>query len=391
MDLPDAVAMILALLTFTAILFSPSPAPPEAAGSGTPDGGQPAAARNISCLLGGALERLQSGHPLNLTPGPLPGTAGSPTLPDENETSENSTVPVPDYDDDELVRLVEENSVSLMLLSVQNTYALYAWDEQLAKESGATLQAFAIGLLKDSTALDVSGDRETLKTSFTLALESYRAAGEALQGNAPLNRTIVDTALEGNRQGSNHLGEAFGYLQSPVLEAPEEIVATSFSLPRLYAGSASGEELALLQRYIYEDRSRANEISLILESARSTGLFYFVDGSGKVVAAEPGRMFLLVEVKVTNLAHKSENRMYTIRTPAPRDFTLRYRGTSYSPITLAPGTSLGEPYAAATLGRYEVKTGYIVFDVPEALTLGECSIQVSLGDGSPVWALGKTL
>ncbi|KUK63136.1 MAG: Uncharacterized protein XD82_0521 [Methanoculleus marisnigri] len=150
--------MILALLTFTAILFSPSPAPPEAAGSGTPDGGQPAAARNISCLLGGALERLQSGHPLNLTPGPLPGTAGSPTLPDENETSENSTVPVPDYDDDELVRLVEENSVSLMLLSVQNTYALYAWDEQLAKESGATLQAFAIGLLKDSTALDVSGE-----------------------------------------------------------------------------------------------------------------------------------------------------------------------------------------------------------------------------------------
>lgn len=382
--------MILALLTFTAILFSPSPVPPEAAGSGTPDGGQPAAARNISCILDGALERLQSGH-LNLTPGPMPGTAGSPTIPGENETSENSTVPAPDYDDDELVRLVEENSVSLMLLSVQNTYALYAWDEKLAKESAATLRTFAMSLLKDSTALDVSGDREVLKTSFILALESYRAAGETLQGNAPLNRTIVDTALEGNRRGSNHLGEAFGYLQRPVLKAPEEIVTTSLSLPRLYAESASGEELALLQRYIYEDRNRANDISLILESARSTGLFHFVDGSEKVVLAEPGRMFLLVKVKVTNLAHKSESRVYTIRTPAPRDFTLRYRGTTYSPIMLAPGTSLGEPYAASTLGRHEAKAGYIVFDVPEALTPGECSLQVDLGSASPVWALGKTL
>lgn len=59
-------------------------------------------------------------------------------------------------------------------------------------------------------------------------------------------------------------------------------------------------------------------------------------------------------------------------------------------MKLPTRTSLGESYATVTLDRYKVKTGYIVFDVPEALTLDECSIQVKLPDASPVWALGKT-
>ncbi|MDV4343573.1 hypothetical protein HL657_10415 [Methanoculleus sp. YWC-01] len=389
MDLPDAVTMILALMFFTAILFIPSPTPLDAAGPDTPDPGQPqpVAAQNLSSVLTGVEERLQDGHLLNFTP-------GSPAIPDESETApqaENSTPPVVEYDDDELVQLVEENSASLMLLSLQNTYALYAWDEKLAKESAAELLTFAAGLLRQSAALDVSDDGEALKTSFITALESYEAAGRMLQGNTPLNSTMVDNALEANWQGSNHLREAFGYLQRPALKAPAEIVAINLSLPPISAGSESGEELALMQRYVYEDRTRANDISLMLESARSISVFYLFDGKGSLVTAEPGRMFLLVKVKATNLGHKGDSRVYTIRTPDPRDFTLRYRGTTYSPITLAPETSLGEPYAAVRLNRYEVKTGYIVFDVPVSLTLDECTIQVKLDGASPVWALGKTV
>ena len=397
MDLQDAAVTILALVVFTSLLFSPCLAAPDAAGTGMTDPGhpQPAAVRNISSLFVGVEERLQSGHLLNITPGLGPETADEPAVPVKNGTLlpvEDIPEPVPDYDDDKLALLVEENSISLMLLSVQSTYALYAWDELPAKESAAALRDFATGLLKDVAALQVSDDREALKTSFTLALKSYEAAGATLQGNIPLNTTTVDAALEANRQGSKHLREAFGYLQRPALKVPAEIMSTNLSLPRLRDASGPGEELVLLQRYVYEDRGRANDISLMLESARGTRMYHTFDERGEAVLAEPGRMFLLVKVKVTNLGHKGESRTYKIRTPDPRDFTLQYRGTTYSPIKLALRTSLGEPYAAATLDRYEMKAGYIVFDVPEALTLDECFIRVNLGGAtSPVWALGKTL
>jgi hypothetical protein len=393
-DLPDAVAMILALVVFTAILFSPSPVPADAAGqvpgsSGQP---QPVAVQNLSYLLTGIEERIYSGHPLNFTPGPGTGPMDEPADPGEDGTAgkvENSTPPAPEYDDEELVRMVKENSVSLMLLSMQNTYALYAWDEKPAKESAVKLRALAAGLLRDLTRLDLSDDQKDLNESFTLALTSYATAGETLQGTAPLNRTTVDIAIEANLQGSNHLREAFENLQGPVLEAPEEIVAINFSLPRL---SSPDEELVLLQRYIYEDRYRANDISLMLESARFTSMYHLLDGSGEAVVAEPGRIFLLVKVKATNLGHKGDNRIYTIRTPDIRDFTLYYRDTAYAPVKLPAGTSLGEPYAAATLNRYEMKPGYVVFDVPAVLSIAECSVRVNLGTaGSPVWTLGKTL
>jgi hypothetical protein len=276
-----------------------------------------------------------------------------------------------------------------MLLSVQNVYALYAWDETSAKESAAALRTFAAGLMRDSAALYVSDDQKGLNESFTLALESYVAAGEALQGTASLNKTTVDAAIDANLQGSKHLREAFEYLQGSVLEVPEEIMAVNISLPR---SSSSGGELALLQRYIYDDRYGANEISLMLESARSIDKYYLLDGSGETIVAEPGRMFLLVEVKATNLGHKADSRTYTIQTPDVSAFTLYYRDTAYAPVTLAAGTSLGEPYAKTTLNRHETKAGYIVFDIPATLTLGECSVRVNLGsDASPVWALGKTL
>jgi len=389
-DLQDAVVMILALVFFTSFLFCPSPD----AGSGTPAPGvsHAAAAQNLSSLFAGVDDRLQGGHPLNLTPVAVPGAAGSPAIPDENETApeaENATVVVPDYDDEELVDLVEDSGASLMLLSVQNTYALYAWDELPARESAAALRTLAKDLIRELTALEVSEDRKGLKTSFTLALESYGAAGETLQGTAPLNKTTVDAALEANRQGSGHLSDAFEYLHGSVLEAPEEIAATSLSLPR---ASASRDALPLLQRYVYEDRTGANDISLMLESVKSTGVYYARDAGPEAIVAEPGRTFLLIQVKITNLGHKGESRTYTIRTPEVRAFTLQYRETTYTPITLASGTSLGEPYTATRLDRYGVKTGYIVFDVPAALNLNECSVRVALDGGdSPVWALGKTL
>ncbi|MFA7072813.1 hypothetical protein ACK11Z_03685 [Methanoculleus bourgensis] len=394
MDLQDAVVMMLALVVFTAILFSPSPTPLDAAGSPDPGPPQPAPVQNLSSVLAGAGERFLDGQPLNVAPVPVQEGSDDPVVPDENTTSpgENSTAIVPDYDDDELVGLVENSSVSLMLLSLQSTSALYSWDEKSVKENAASLQAFAKTVLRDAEKLEVSEFQEPVKAAFTSSLKSYVAAGETLQGNDPLNSTKVDTALGEIQWGSIHLREAFEGLDHPVLHVPQEVVEVNFSGSRSHTGSGTGEELALLQRYLYEDRNRANDISLMLAAAREIGAYYQFNGSGEVVAADPGRMFLLVEVKATNLGHKGDNRVYRIRTPDISAFTLHCRDNTYSPIKLAPRTSLGEPYGAATLDRYEKKVGYIIFDVPEALAIDECYVQVDLGGGeSPVWALGKTL
>jgi hypothetical protein len=389
-NLPDAVAMILALVIVTSTPFWPSP---TATSPEMPDlESQPAATRNLSVAFAGVDERLQGGHLLNCTAGSVPGAAAGPPVPEENQTApeaENSTVVVPDYDDEELARLVEENGVSLMLLSVQNAYALYAWDEVPARESAAALSTLARDLLRESAPFEVSDDGTDLKSSFTHALESYTAVGETLQGTAPLNRTMVDAAIEANRQGSDHLRDAFEHLEGSLLEVPEEIVAADLSLSR---PSVPENALPLLQRYVYGDRTGANDISLMLESVRSTGVYYILSGGREAVVAEPGRTFLLVQVKATNLGHKGESRTYTIRTPEVRAFTLQYRGTTYAPMKLAPGTSLGEPYTATKLDRYEVTTGYLVFDVPEALNLDESTVRVTLdGGASPVWAPGKSL
>ncbi len=386
MDLRGAVVPMLAFAILMSLLFSPSLAAQYTAGANITDPREPATSRNISALFAGVEERLQGGRLLNLTSDPVDEPA-------ENETSllaEDIPEPAPEYDDGELAVLVEANGISLMLLSLQNVYALHAWDEVPAKESGAALRTLAARLRRESAALVVSEEREALQESFISALESYEAAGMVLQGNTPLNMTMVDAAVEANRQGSEYIREASGYLQDTGLSAPAEIAAISLSLPR--PDDPSREDLMLLQRSVYEDRIRANEISIMLESASSTGVYYIFDERGEAVFSDPGRTFLLVKVKVTNLGHKGESRTYKVRTPDLRDFTLQYRGTTYAPMKLAVGTSLGVSYAVATLDRYEARAGYIVFDIPEALPLDECFVRVNLGDAAPsVWALGKSL
>ena len=396
MNLPDAVVTILALIVFTAIFFSPSPTLPDAASSPDPAPPQPVITQDLSSLLTEARERLLSGQPLNITSVQTPEVLDNPAVPDGDETSpvENSTpiVPEPDYDDDELAALIENSSASLMILYLQNTHALYSWDEKSVKENAASLHALAKNLLRETERLEVSDLQEPVKTAFTLSLESYVAAGETLQGNDPLNGTRVDTALGELQRGSAHLRKAFEGLDRPVLHVPQEIVEVSFPESRPLAASDAGEELALLQRYLYEDRHRANDISLMLAGVTKIRVYRQSDESTEVITADPGRMFLLVEVRVTNLGHKGDSRVYKIQTPGINAFTLHYRDNTYSPIKLAHGTSLGEPYDATTLDRHEKKVGYILFDVPEALPIDECYVRVDLGRAdSPVWALGKTL
>ncbi|WP_214084127.1 hypothetical protein [Methanoculleus sp.] len=397
MDLADAVAMILALVVFAGLVVGPivTQASPDVDDPATnqPEILQSTTPRNLSTVVIEIKDRLSTGRPLNTTTTPVPEAAAEPVVPDGSETAqsdENITLTAPDYDDDELSALIETSSVSLMLLAVQNAYALYTWDEASAAKSAATLQGHSQDLLNDLAGLNIPDEQEDVKTAFTLALESYVTASETVQEDASINRTQINTALLELRRGSKYLREAFEDLDHPTPYVPQEITAVNLSVSRSYVDSTTGEELMLLQRYVYDDRNHANDISLILKSAREIHTYYLQDG--QAVVAEPGRAFLLVEVKVTNLGHKGDSRVYSIRTPEVSAFTLDYHGTAYTPIQLPSRTSLGESYCATTLERYGNKDGYIIFDVPEALALSDCTVEVNLGSGiSPVWMLGRAL
>lgn len=375
--------MMLALLIFAGIVLGPIMAE-----TAWPEAPEPEEPEDLAAVLTGLNERILSGKPINLTPLTMPDTAAALIAPDENETAihdENSTPLMPEYGDDELIGLVENRSVSLMLLAMQNAHALYAWDEKTVREHAAALQNLARSTLKDSAGFDVSSDLEDVKTNFTLALESYAAYADIVQQNNKINETQVDLAFQELERGSRHLREALDGLDQQTLHVPAEVVDVNLSV--VQPSAVPADALVLMQRYVYDDRMGANEISLTLESA---GIIHAYCLKGEEITAEPGRAFLVVEVKVMNLGHKGERRVYTIRTPDVSAFTLHYRGTTYSPIELVPGTTLGEPYAGVTLNRYEKKHGYIVFDVPDAINLSECFIRVNLGEaGSPVWVLRK--
>lgn len=375
--------MTLALLIFAGIVLGPIMG--ETAWPVSPE---PTGPQGLATVLTGLNERVLSGNPINLTPLTMPETTAWLIVPDENETAnqdENSTQVTPEYDDDELIGLVANSSVSLMLLAMQNAHALYAWDEKTAREHAATLQGFARSALKESAGFSVSTGMEETKTSYTLALESYVAYADIVLQNDRLNATLVDTAFQELERGSGYLREALDGIDRQTLRVPAEVV--DINLPVAQPSTVPADTLTLMQRYVYDDRIGANEISIMLISADLIHEYYL---NGEEIAAEPGRAFLVVEVKVMNLGHKGERRIYTIRTPEVSAFTLYYRGTTYSPIKLVHGTTLGEPYAGVTLDRYEKKHGYIVFDVPDAINLSECFIRVNLGEaGSPTWALGK--
>ncbi len=257
---------------------------------------------------------------------------------------------------------------------------------------GSELSDMATDVLAEVKPLEISPEREGTRSAFVAALESYASAGRVLKEAALLTTTEVDSAFENITAGTDHLREAIDGISDRALDIPLEVSGIGELTPRSSSLPVFQTALPLRQRYTFDDRTGANTISLILESVRRTGSYQLLGGGGDTVTAEPGRMFLLVAVQVTNIGHKGESRTYTIKTPTPGSFTLHYYNAAYSPLTVTTSTSYGAPYGVATLNRYETKEGYLIYDVPASFNVSGAYVSVNLGDqGSPVWALGKTM
>lgn len=400
MERGDSVAMVVALIIFAGILvFSLAASEPDGLLNASVP--HPAAEgwvfqADSAPLFSDTYVRLAEGSALSGEPLPAVPPPAEPVESGAANTTSvdtgNATVEMPEYDDDILVDLIANTSIPLTMLSVQNVYALYYWDEAGVSDAGSGLADMATGVLERVKPLEISPEREGTRSAFVAALESYASAGNLLREASLLNKTEVDTAFENITAGTDHLREAIDGISDRAPEIPQEVSGIGELAPRLPSASLFRNALPLRQRYTFDDRTGANMVSLIIESARRTGSYQLLGGDHDIATAEPGRMFLLVAVQVTNIGHKGESRTYSIKTPGLGSFTLHYYDATYSPLTVTSSTSYGAPYRTVTLSRYETTEGYLIYDVPASLNVSDACISVNLGDqGSPVWALGKTM
>ncbi|MDN7023865.1 DUF4352 domain-containing protein [Methanoculleus sp. FWC-SCC1] len=388
-DSAAKIAGISFLVGLLLISYAVSPPPLVSGGAiAEPGPDEPSLSGNVSSPLSDMSRRLDAGTAFTISQPP----------PVENESLnttplpvENTTVTLPEYDDEVLRGVIANNSVSLMMLAVQGIYSLYYWDEAAVHADGARLHAAASALLPEVRSLHISPDQEHLQATFVAALNAYVSAGAVMKDGATLNASEVDAAFDGIINGTEHLRLAVGNL-SDDLQIPEEIDAIGAFTLRSKSAPIFKNALPLRQRYTFTDRTGANMLSLILESARETGVYYVLGGDGAAVAAEPGRAFVVVTLQVTNIGHQGESRTYTVRTPDPGAFTLQYFDATYTPLKIPSRISFGDAYGAGTLDRYESKEGVILFDVPASFESADAYVRVNLGDqGTPVWALGRTL
>lgn len=343
---------------------------------------------NVSSPLSDVSLRLDAGTAFAV---PQPTPVENESLNTTPSPVENTTPTLPEYDDEVLRGVIANTSVSLMMLSVQSIYSLYYWDEAAVHADGARLHAAASALLPQVRSLQISPDQEHLQATFAGALSAYVSAGAVMKDGSALNASEVDAAFAGIINGTEHLRLAVDNL-SEDLQIPEELDDIKAFTLRSESARIFKDALPLRQRYTFTDRTGANTLSLIPESVRETGVYYLLGGDGSTVAAEPGRAFVVVTLQVTNIGHQGESRTYTVRTPDTGAFSLHYFDATYTPLKIPSRTSFGEAYGAGTLDRYESKEGVIIFDVPASFESADAYIRVNLGDqGTPVWALGRTL
>ncbi len=296
-----------------------------------------------------------------------------------------------EYADEMLLGLIAESGVPLMVSAVQCMYAEHGNDTASMQNGAATMYNLGIDARDKAASLTVSAELEPVHADFMHALENFISAGSVLKEAGTQNASATDaafvqitegcsylqTALQGPGQGAMVAAAAFGsHLQAAGMPSPEDQIA-------------SRDDLALLERFCYDDPEGENTLSFVVESTGRVHSYTYTRDEQKVtVPAEFGRQFLLVVVKATNVGHKGDGDLYEADTPDLAAVTLHHRADVYSPAALPPATSLGESYAGARLERYESKKSFLLFDVPATLNVSEARLQVDFGSpGVTGWSL----
>ncbi len=298
--------------------------------------------------------------------------------------------------DERMRSLIADTSMPLLMFTVQSLCAERSNDTIAMQTAASEMYDRAAYARNEAASLEVSEGMQPVQANFLRALEKYEEAGFLLKEDPSSNATTVSSAISTIAEGCSLLEVA---MQGPGQEALLVQTETGLSapalemLPVLQEENESEDDLALLERFCYDDPEGENMLSFIVESTGKVRSFtYTSDDEREIVSAENDREFLLVIVKATNLGHKGDGEIYVTDSPETAAATLRCNGREYRPIDLPAETSLGESYTATRLERYASEKGYLVFDVPASLNVSEASLHVDLGQsGAPVWSLAEPL
>lgn len=296
---------------------------------------------------------------------------------------------VPPTDDEMLESLIAGGSVRLLELSVGQIGALHADNDSFLRSQAAEMVSFAGRLRLDAAALEVSPENESVRSRFITALDEFVTAGTMLENGIPTNRSVREDAIKHLAHGTELLS---GTLQNytAASSAAEPVGSTTPS--DLVAGAAPEfpDVLRPGERFIYDDSSGDNTASIIVWGVARSGGFETIGTKPVEYIPEPGKVYLLVPVRVTHLGYRGEGTSSRIRTPAESAFTLYYNGETYQPLQAPGPTSRGGSYSSIVLDRSESMEGYLFFEVPEEIDLSNAYLQVRIGNNKPVWHLDPT-
>ncbi len=290
--------------------------------------------------------------------------------------------PEPLNDDERLEALIARTGVPLLDLAAGEIYSAHTRDDGALRSQAARICSLAGDARHDARALDVSPEFASAHADFIAALDEFIAAGTLLSGNAPVNQSVVDGAVDRLILGAESLSDAMQGCRPPevgpvLMEQTAEPAAPAFP-----------DALQIGERFCYDDASRTNTGSLIVVRIKTLSSFYTTGTKVQTYTAKPGESFLLIAVKATHLGHRGEGTNTRLQAPREAAFTLHHAGETFRPMTSPGPTNQGESYSGRSLDRHESMEGYLFFEVPEDFDPALAHLEVSVGGSRPVWRLG---
>lgn len=314
------------------------------------------------------------------------GTAGNISV--SGEGAQNATALPAVSDDEKLESLIAGASISLLELSVGQIHAIHTQDDAALRERAAELSSLAGSLDAEAAVLEISPENESIRSHFVAALDDFAAAGTLLGGGLSSNRSVTDDALSRLVTGTEHLYDALAACNRPPADdGPDPLLASTG--PDEEPLDAFPDALQPGERFYYEDTRRENSASLIIGPITWASTLQTTGAKSVQYAAEPGKIYLLVTVRVTHLGHKGDGINTRLQTPTESAFTLHYAAGTYRPLASLGPTNKGGSYSRTVLDRGESVTGYLFFEVPGDLDPSRAYLLANLGKESPVWVLGS--
>lgn len=182
--------------------------------------------------------------------------------------------------------------------------------------------------------------------------------------------------------------------QSPVItseETPKETTAVETETQQIVPFP---DAMTLKTQYSFGDEKDGRIISVNDAYIEDSYWFHSVaHGYDWEFKPVEGNKFVFVELWVKHNGTSRE-----LGAPFSGSINLWYDGNFYSSLEereeaiakITKPDNLPDDYYGGSIGRYEKREGFLIYEVPESMTLDKAYVQVNLGNvyGAPVWKLG---